>query len=81
MPEVVYADNAVKGLRRMPRGDVVALMAKIDAHAADRTKGDVKKLKGSSLFRLRHGDYRATFSISGEVLEVHDIAHRRDIYR
>ncbi len=81
MLEVVYTITALKALRRIPANDAAAIMGKIDAYAADRTKGDVKRLKGSELFRLRHGDYRAVFAVTGNVLEVRTIAHRRDVYR
>lgn len=79
--EVQYAVTAIKALKRMPRGDALAVTAKIDAWAADRKSGDVKRLKGSQMYRLRHGDYRAVFSVSSSAIEVHNIAHRRDIYR
>ena len=81
MLDVVYTITALKALKRIPTDDAAAIMEKVDAYAADRTKGDVKKLKGSSLFRLRHGDYRAVFAVTGNVLEVRTVAHRREIYR
>ncbi len=81
MLEVVYTITALKALRRIPTDDAAAIMEKIDAYAADRAKGDVKKLKGSDFFRLRHGDHRAVFAVTGNVLEVRTIAHRRDVYR
>ena len=81
MLEIVYTVAALKALKGLPKIDAASIMTKIEAHAVDRTKGDVKKLKGSELFRLRHGDYRAVFAVTGSLLEVRNIAHRRDIYR
>ena len=43
--------------------------------------GDVKRLKGSDLYRLRHGDYRAVFAVTATALEVRAVAHRREVYR
>lgn len=81
MPEVVYTAQALKALKRMPEADAQALAAKLEMHATDRKAGDVKRLKGSDLFRLRHGDYRAVFAATATALEVRSIAHRRDVYR
>jgi hypothetical protein len=42
----------------MPSKDRLALLGKLETYAATGL-GDVKKLKGSASFRLRHGDWRA----------------------
>lgn len=81
MLDVTYKIVALKALRRLPKADTAAIMTKIDAYAADQRGGDVKRLKGSDLYRLRHGDYRAIFAVTANTLEVREIAHRRDIYR
>jgi mRNA interferase RelE/StbE len=81
MLEVVYAATALKALKRIAKADAVSIMAKIDAHALDRSSGDVKRLKGSDLYRLRHGDYRAVFAVTATALEVRAVAHRREVYR
>lgn len=81
MLEVVYTVQALKALKRMPEADSKALVAKLERHASDRKSGDVKRLKGLDLYRLRHGDYRAVFAVSTAALDVRTIAHRRKVYR
>ena len=81
MLEVAYTATALKALKRIRKADAVSIMTKIEAHAVDRNSGDVKRLKGSDLYRLRHGDYRAVFAVVANTLEVRSVAHRRDIYR
>ena len=42
----------------------------------------VKKIEGyASYYRLRIGDYRLGFKLSGDTLELIRFLHRRDIYR
>jgi mRNA interferase RelE/StbE len=72
--------QALKQLRSVPKRDRDAILDKLAAHAQANT-GDVKRLKGSSAFRLRHGDWRAVFEHKGETLLAPEIAHRREIYR
>jgi len=44
-------------------------------------QGDVKRLKGSRLLRLRVGDHRVVFEEQGDRLAIVLVAHRRDVYR
>lgn len=40
----------------------------------------VKRLQGSTLLRLRVGDYRVLFTEDGRVLLVLRVGHRREVY-
>lgn len=80
MKTVTYTRTAIKDLRSVPAKDREAIMAKMDRYAADGT-GDVKALKGSDLYRLRHGDWRAVFDQDGKVIEVIRVAKRGEVYR
>jgi mRNA interferase RelE/StbE len=42
---------------------------------------DIKRLSGLRFYRLRIADYRAIFDDNGVVLDIINIAHRREIYR
>ena len=75
---VIYTNAARKGLKEMPAGDRNALMAKLVAYATSGD-GDVKRMVGSTFYRLRHGDWRAIFEIEGNVVIVR-VAHRREVY-
>jgi mRNA interferase RelE/StbE len=80
MKAVTYTRTAIKALKKMPGKDRDAIMAKMESYAAGGTE-DVVALKGSDLFRLRHGDWRAVFSQDAMVVAVVKIANRREIYR
>jgi mRNA interferase RelE/StbE len=80
MKTVSYSKAAFKALMRMPVKDRTAIVMKMKDYAAGGTQ-DVKPLKGSPLWRLRHGDWRAVFSQDGMVVAVIKIANRREVYR
>jgi len=77
--QVTFEKAAVRTLRKMPAKDRDAMIAKLETFATTGA-GDVKKLKGSDDYRLRHGDWRAIFEIAGNIVVVR-IAHRREVYR
>ena len=76
---VSYLPAARKGLKKMPEAMRKGLMDKIDRYAATG-EGDVKRLSGSPAYRLRHGDWRAIFTVEKQVIVVR-VAHRREVYR
>lgn len=80
MKVVSYTRTAIKALKKMPVRDRTAILAKMDNYAAGGSE-DVKPLKGSDLWRLRHGDWRVVFSQDGTVIAVIKIANRREVYR
>jgi len=80
MKAVAYTRTAIKALKKMPGKDRNAIMAKMDNYAAGGTE-DVVALKGSDLFRLRHGDWRAVFEQDGTVIAVLNVAKRGEVYR
>ena len=83
--KLVLLRPARKSLEDMPRSDAMAILTKLRAVAADPF-GDhpqARRLTNAGGFRLRHGDWRATYAIdrtSGTVV-VENIKHRREAYR
>ncbi len=83
---VVFSPVARKALRSLPNRDAEALIARLKAIAADpvglgsRRHPNVKDF-GDGLFRARHGDWRAIFTLDETTLTVLKIGHRREIYR
>ena len=51
------------------------------AEAPEALHHDVVHLVGTEDYRLRVGDWRVVFRISGERLEVLRVRHRREVYR
>lgn len=76
---VDYSEDARAALLEMPKKDAATLVHKIQLYA-NTGRGDVRKLVGLSLSRLRHGNWRAVLDLVDGVYVVR-IAHRRDVYR
>lgn len=76
--QVEITRTAAKDLKKMPKKDALALLNKLEKYA-ETGEGDVKKLKGRSEFRLRHGDWRALFEVENNVIVLR-AGHRRSIY-
>ena len=81
---VVLAPPARNSLRRLPADGRQQIMSRIHAVAAAAGRaGDVKRLAGSNLFRLRVGDYRVLFALdpASQVMTVELIRTRGDVYK
>ncbi|MEM7524105.1 MAG: type II toxin-antitoxin system RelE/ParE family toxin [Pseudomonadota bacterium] len=81
--KIVIRPAADKALSKMPKADAAALRAKLAAYAADPAASTaVKALRGrSGEYRLRHGDWRALFTIENGALILRVVRHRREAYR
>jgi mRNA interferase RelE/StbE len=77
---LTFTNAAAKSLRKMPKGDSQALIAKLRAYAAGERQ-NVVKLQGADGYRLRHGDWRALLTVTKTEITVGAIAHRREVYR
>lgn len=69
-------------LRHIPRVDKRAIGYALHRLQMDPKEGDIKKLKGSPLYRLRVGNYRVIYGIDhGKVvITVIEIVDRKDAY-
>lgn len=84
MLSLTYTVRARKDLRGLPATDRQRIMDRLKAYAgAPEAAGqDVVPLAGTpGGYRLRSGDWRALFTISGDDMTVYRIGHRREIYR
>ena len=74
MYRIVYERKAAKGLAAIPAKDRSALIGKIKIMAEDPYKASgVKQLRGKQFkgfYRIRHGDYRAIYTINNEEIKV-----------
>lgn len=82
---IQYSKQAMKYLGRMPKGQAGTLYRELERVAKDLDgyAGDLKKMAGSSYYRLRVGGYRAILDICrGElVLLVLKVGSRGDVYK
>jgi mRNA interferase RelE/StbE len=82
--EIELTASAARSLRKLERPAQVRIAHAIDSLADDpRPRGAVRLAGDLDFYRIRAGDYRIIYSVTGEKLIVLVIAvgHRRDIYR
>jgi len=77
----IWVDPAKADLRQIDREHAVQILHALTRYS-NSGEGDVKRLKGSSDFRLRVGDYRVRFEIQMDgSLRILQVKHRREAYR
>ncbi len=82
--ELVIESAALKVLLRMPKADAAGLRNKLKAFAAaPYDPHPWAKAFGGGQGRIRHGDWRAVYTIDGDALmiAVLKIGNRKEIYR
>jgi len=78
--EIFYQPSARATLDRMSPDVARRILRKID-RLRNGLAGDVKRLKAFvPEYRLRVGDWRVLFDVSGAAITVHDIKHRSQAY-
>ena len=80
---IFFRKSVEKDLARIPEREVLRLMERVQALAADPRPCGCEKLSGQEQYRVRQGRYRIIYSIQDEKLTVWivKIAHCRDVYR
>ena len=77
---VTFSNRAVRDLRHIDRTQAIIITVSIDDYASSGN-GDVRPYEGTSLLRLRVGNYRVLFDESQSHVNVERIRHRREAYR
>lgn len=84
MYETLYTDTALKQLAKLPRNWRERVIEKIRSVAADphRPIPNARAMRGSTLYRLRVGDWRVVYDIDDgiRVLTVVKVASRGGVY-
>jgi mRNA interferase RelE/StbE len=80
MKQIVVSREAQRSLSRMQPKRRAAIYAKLDAYAIGEPV-DIKKMKGSSYFRIRVGQDRVIIDDMGRVVMVVDAGPRGSIYK
>lgn len=83
MYSVELSPAAARDIRKLPRQQQAAIVARLDDLASDPRPAGSKKLKGHDLHRIRLGDYRIVYTIEDARLRVLVIrvGHRSDVYK
>jgi len=81
---IIITPKAEKRFRKIPDKDRLRVQNAILALAESPYPDDCELLKGvTDFFRIRVGDYRIIYTVSGSelIVLVVKIGHRRDVYR
>jgi len=84
MLSLIYTRRALKDLAALSAADGRRVRERLSTYAAapEVAGQDVMPLKGTpGGFRLRSGDWRALFTVSGVEMRVYRIGRRREVYR
>jgi mRNA interferase RelE/StbE len=79
--EILWKESAIKELEKFEKGLASRIFKKVGELNNEIFSKDVKKVKGTSLFRLRVGDYRILFEIEKNKILINKIVHRKNIYK
>lgn len=74
---IKISHDASKYLKRLDRNTSTRIVNSIE----ELPKGDVKRLQGSTKYRLRVGNYRAIFSKNGENILIESVLPRGQVYK
>ena len=77
--EIEFTSAAVRQWRKLTATTRAQIELKLNTFA-ETGVGDVKALKGVNGMRLRAGDWRVLFTVKANIITIHAVGHRRDIY-
>jgi len=79
---IIIQPKAKKDLRKLSKNAISDILKKIN-EIRNNPLRYIERLKGSHLWKLRMGDYRAILYLKTEDSEIHvlKIGHRKDIYK
>lgn len=81
---ITFKPSVEKDLHRLPKATISRVMQRIDALALNPyPPGSVKLASTERLHRVRVGDYGIVYEVDSDanVITVHYVRHRRDVYR
>ncbi|MBI2516042.1 MAG: type II toxin-antitoxin system RelE/ParE family toxin [Opitutae bacterium] len=80
MPSIQYTETALADLEKLPPRLAAQIMRKIDRLQAG-LHGDIKRLTNYDYdYRLRAGDFRILFDVTGHKIIVQRIRNRKEAY-
>ena len=79
-----FTKTSLKGFKKLSKDVQVRIIGKLDYFCSQEDPINfAEPLTRSNLgeYRFRIGDYRVSFDLEDEILVIHDVDHRKDIYR
>ena len=82
MYQVIYSQGAVKQLKKFPKELQQRILNSLE-RIRIRPHAFVKKLMGTSYYRMRVGDYRVILDIKEDIITIFviEMGHRSTIYK
>ena len=78
--QIEITAEALEDLRSIPKREADQILRKIE-RLEHGLHGNIKRLQNSDVgFRLRMGNYRILFDVTGRRILVQKIGHRKDVY-
>jgi len=81
--EIFFKESVYKDLKKIPKNDLIKILARIENLADDPRPVGCEKLTDQEFYRIRQGKYRIVYLIQDNELSVWiiKIAHRKSVYR
>ena len=81
--KIVFKKSVGKDLRRLPKQDIMRILARITSLADNPRPLGAEKLTNEQKYRIRQGNYRILYTIEDTIITVTivKVGHRRDVYR
>ena len=79
-----FTKASLKRFKKLPKIVQIRLLSKLDYFCNQNDPLDfAEPLTKSNLgqYRFRIGDYRVAFDVEGENLVIHEVDHRKEVYR
>ena len=79
-----FTKTSLKHFKKLPKDIQIRIIKKLDYFCEQEDPLDfAEPLTRSDLgqYRFRIGDYRAVFDLEDEILVIHEVDNRKDIYR
>ena len=83
MVKIEWTEEAVKDLEKLDRQVAKRILRKLEWFAENFERVVPEPLGGEfkGAYKLRVGDWRAVYTIEGDIMVVQGIGHRREIYK
>lgn len=79
-----FTKTSLRRFKKLPKDIQIRIIRKLDYFCAQDDPIDfAEPLTRSDLgeYRFRIGDYRVSFDVEDQILVIHDVDNRKDIYR
>ena len=79
-----FTKSSLKCFKKLPRDIQIRIIEKLDFFCKQSDPLQFAEPLTSSIlgqFRFRIGNYRVAFDLEDQILVIHDVDHRKDIYR